>query len=150
MKRGALLLLFTLIVSSTFFFYRGFYQLSYADKFHLDRESRKEVFIIYPDTTINNEQFKFHLEGSIEGKAIISALAIYKSKKGSSDSTSLINLKLENRSGIDNTLRLPYYGRKEGDKVIIKYQPISIKQMDLTIRAGIFGLPFEHIWSRFL
>ena len=150
MKKGILLLLFILLVGGSVFFYREFYQLNYAEKLHLNRESRKEEFVLYPDTSIYNQQFKFHLKGDINGKATISALAVYKSKRDLSDSTALINLKLENESGIDTTLRLPYYGNRKGDKLIIRYQPISVQQVDLTIKAGIFGLPFEHILNRFL
>lgn len=150
MKKGILILLPMLLVGGSILFYREFYQLNYVENFHLNGENRKEEFVIYPDTTINNEQFKFCLKGSIKGKATISALAVYKSKKGLTESTSIVDLNLENNSAIDTTFRLPYYGSKKGDKVIIKYQSVSVQQVDLIIKAGIFGLPFEHILNRFL
>jgi hypothetical protein len=132
------------------FSYKEINQLNYSNQFRVQENGVKKEFVIYPDTTINSETFKIHLTGYIEGSATISALAIHRTKKGSLNSNYIINLRIKNKSDIDTTLRVPYYGSLKGDKVVLFYKPESVQRVNFTIKAGSFGLPFEKLLTHLL
>lgn len=142
-------LLVVILIGLTIFIYIELYQLHYATSFHLSEKNRNELVEIYPDTTINNELFKLHLKGRIRGKAIISALAVYKSRGATADLSPIVDLKIVNATNLDTTLRVPYYGNRQGDKIVLQYLPLQVERADLTVQTGIFGFPFEWVLGHF-
>lgn len=150
MKKITLFVTFILLLCGIVFSYREFNQLNYTNEFRIKETNKEKEFIVYPDSTINSNMFKIHIKGHIEGSANITALTVYRSKKGSSNSSNIINLNLSDEHNIDTTLRVPYYGRVPGDKVILIYKPESVQQVDFMVRAGSFGLPFEKMLSHLL
>lgn len=150
MRKVVLFSISVLIIGMIILMVREWFQVNYSDKFYIRNSNTKNEFIVYPDTTINSEVFKLHIEGLIEGNASVSALAVYAAKKGIPDSSYIVNFELKDELKVDTTLIVPYYGVRKGDAIIISYKPRSVRQVSLTIEAGSFGIPFEKLVSRLL